>query len=190
MTVDRVGVGAGTRDPAGRANVTRLVIGSAASAPPPAETMVVLESNVDDLDPRLWPGVLTALLAGGAADAWLTPILAKKGRPAHTLSVLVAPEQADAARDVVLRRTTSLGVRRHEVQRYALPRRVVEIDLQGGRISVKVGHRGGVVLQVTPEFEEVAAYAREHGRAEHEVMAEALTAAASLGYRAGSPLPD
>ena len=120
----------------------------------------------------------------------LTPIVAKKGRPAHTLSLLVAPEKAAAARDVVLRQTTSLGVRRHEIQRYALPRRTVEITLPSGRVRVKVGHRDGIVLQVTPEFEDVAAYARERGRAEHEVMAEALAAAMALGFRAGSVLPD
>jgi uncharacterized protein (TIGR00299 family) protein len=191
MTVDRVGIGAGSRDTPGRANVTRLVLGTAhATSQNATETMVVLESNVDDLDPRLWPGVLAKLLAAGAADAWLTPIVAKKGRPAHTLSLLVAPEKAAAARDVVLRQTTSLGVRRHEIERYALPRRTVEITLPSGRVRVKVGHRDGIVLQVTPEFEDVAAYAREHGRAEHEVMAEALAAAMALGFRAGSVLPD
>lgn len=190
MAVDRVGVGAGTRDTAGRANVTRLVVGRADADPAPTETMRVLESNVDDLDPRLWPGVITALLAVGAADAWLTPILAKKGRPAHTLSVLVAPERAGAARDVVLTRTTSLGLRQREVQRYALPRRMVEVGVDGGRVEVKIGHRDGVVLQVTPEFEDVVGLAQARGRSEHEVMAEALAAAAALGYRAGLPLPD
>ena len=153
--------------------------------------MIVLESNVDDLDPRLWPGVLAALLAAGAADAWLTPILAKKGRPAHTLSVLAAPERAIAAREVVLTRTI---VARNAVARDPALRPAATDGRRRARTAdrsrVKIGHRDGIVLQVTPEFEDVAAYAVEHGRAEHEVMAEALATAGALGFRAGSVLPD
>ena len=189
MTVLRVGVGAGSRDTPGRANVTRLVLGEAGSPAGATEPMVVLETNVDDLDPRLWPGVLAALLDAGAADAWLTPILAKKGRPAHLLSVLVRPDQRAAAREVVLGRTSSLGIREQTVGRYALPRTMIDVQLAGGRVAVKIGHRNGVVLQVTPEFADVATYAAVHRRAEAEVMAEALAAAGALGYRAGSPLP-
>ncbi|GAA3603085.1 nickel pincer cofactor biosynthesis protein LarC [Microlunatus ginsengisoli] len=190
VTVERSGVGAGSRDTPGRANVTRLVIGTAQQVGGAADELLLLETNVDDLDPRLWPGVLAGLLAAGAADAWLTPILAKKGRPAHVLSVLVRPEQRDAALDLVLGRTSSLGVRIQPVARYAVPRLMVDVALAHGSIAVKVGHRNGVVLQVTPEFADVAAYARAHGRAEQEVMADALAAAVRLGYRAGAPLPE
>src|SRR4051794_24845244 len=83
MAVSEVGVGAGTRDVPHRANVVRLVVGEDAG-PGPAADAVVLETNVDDLDPRVWPDVLGRLLDAGALDAWLTPILMKKGRPAHT----------------------------------------------------------------------------------------------------------
>jgi uncharacterized protein (TIGR00299 family) protein len=189
LTVAQVGVGAGTRDLPGRANVTRLVVGTADRTDAPTEPMIVLETNVDDLDPRLWPGVLAAALEAGAADVWLTPILAKKGRPAHVLSVLVAAEHAARLRDVVLTTTSSLGMREQTVRRFALPRLTADVALGFGSVPVKIGHRDGTVLQVTPEFSDVAAYARMHGRAEHEVMAEAVAAAAALGYRAGSPLP-
>ena len=93
MRVSATGTGAGSRDTAGRPNVLRVVLGEPATSDRDAgdaDDAVVLEANVDDLDPRVWPGVLAALLAAGASDAWLTPILMKKGRPAHTLSVLVA----------------------------------------------------------------------------------------------------
>ncbi|MSZ78316.1 MAG: DUF111 family protein, partial [Actinobacteria bacterium] len=79
MTVARIGVGAGGRDPRGHANVVRVFVGSPPG--PEATTLLVVESNVDDLDPRLWPSTLAALLAAGVRDAWLTPILMKKGRP-------------------------------------------------------------------------------------------------------------
>ena len=92
MTVETVGVGAGRPRP-GRPtpNVVRLLLGEPAERRADLPSAVVLETNVDDLDPRLWPDVIAALLAAGASDAWLTPILMKKGRPAHTLSVLVGP---------------------------------------------------------------------------------------------------
>ena len=88
LAVAAIGIGAGARDTAGRANVVRVVVGAPDGAAPTTSEMWVLETNVDDLDPRLWPTVLSALLAAGAADAWLVPILMKKGRPAHTLCVL------------------------------------------------------------------------------------------------------
>ena len=92
MTVTATGVGAGTLDLEDRPNVVRLVVGEPAAAGPPG-TCSLLETNVDDLDPRVWPRVLDQLLAAGAADAWLTPVLMKKGRPAHTLHVLVAADR-------------------------------------------------------------------------------------------------
>ncbi|MDX6267794.1 MAG: pyridinium-3,5-bisthiocarboxylic acid mononucleotide nickel chelatase, partial [Frankiales bacterium] len=87
------GHGAGTRDPQEVANVLRLTVGEPLAT---SGTGVLLETNVDDLDPRLWPRVLEQLLAAGASDAWLTPIVMKKGRPAHTLSVLCADSDAEA----------------------------------------------------------------------------------------------
>lgn len=136
MRVERTGIGAGTRDRPGRANVVRLALGTAAGPRPaqagahgPTEPAVVLETNVDDLDPRLWPGVLARLLAAGASDAWLTPILMKKGRPAHTLHVLADPSVADALRALVLAHTTTLGVRVSTVDRDVLDRAWVAVDV-------------------------------------------------------------
>ena len=99
MVVQAVGVGAGTRDTAGRANVTRVVLGEPRQpqAVAPTSPALLLEANVDDLDPRLWPDVLSRLLLAGADDAWLVPITMKKGRPAHILTVLCDSRRADAA---------------------------------------------------------------------------------------------
>jgi pyridinium-3,5-bisthiocarboxylic acid mononucleotide nickel chelatase len=194
MTVERVGVGAGTKETAGRPNVTRVLVGETAggTATDPAdrtEAAVLLEANVDDQDPRLWPGVLARLLAAGAADAWLVPILMKKGRPAYTLSVLCRPEQVRALRGEIFASTTTIGVRQHQLRRYALPRVWVDIPLPGGSIAVKIAYEGGRIVRVTPEFEAVAAYAAEHAQSEQMVMLAAVRAATDLGYLVGAPWP-
>ncbi|GID91711.1 nickel pincer cofactor biosynthesis protein LarC [Amorphoplanes digitatis] len=186
MTVDAVGVGAGGRDTPGRANVVRVVIG--APEPGTAEA-VVLEANVDDLDPRLWPGVLAGLLSAGADDAWLVPILMKKGRPAHTLTVLCRPDRAAALRARIFRDTSTLGVREGRRSKTALPRTSRDVTLAGGTVAIKIGYADGVITQAMPEFEDVAALARRTGRPEHAVLHEALAAAAAAGLTPGSAAP-
>ncbi|MEI5673290.1 MULTISPECIES: nickel pincer cofactor biosynthesis protein LarC [unclassified Nocardioides] len=170
LTTSSVGVGAGGRDPEGHANVLRLLVG--ASSPASAGTELVLEANVDDLDPRLWPSVLDALLAAGAADAWLTPILMKKGRPAHTLSVLVTPERADVVRDVVFRETTTIGLRSYDVAKHALDRSSVDVVVGGQVVSVKVARLEGRVVNAQPEYDDVARAAAALGRSVGDVLAE------------------
>ena len=141
MVVEHVGVGAGARDPEEQANVLRLLAGAEVTGPSRQDvvlphgpgTAVVLETNVDDLDPRLWPGVLRELMAAGASDAWLTPILMKKGRPAHTLSVLVGADGVDAVRDVVYRQTSTLGLRVLHVGKHSLDRRMATVQVGGAR---------------------------------------------------------
>lgn len=189
MSVDAVGVGAGGRDTPGRPNVVRVVIGAPEAAAPPAVEAVVLEANVDDLDPRLWPGVLTGLLSAGADDAWLVPIIMKKGRPAHTLTVLCGPDRAAALRARIFRDTSTLGVRESRRSKTALPRMFRSVAVAGGTVAVKIGYADGVITQVTPEFEDVAALARGTGRPEHAVLLEALAAAAAAGLIAGSAAP-
>ncbi|MEV6304098.1 nickel pincer cofactor biosynthesis protein LarC [Actinoplanes sp. NPDC051861] len=187
MTLDLVGVGAGGRDRPDRANVVRVLI--AAPSATHQEAAVLLEANVDDLDPRLWPGVLTGLLEAGAADAWLVPIIMKKGRPAHTLAVLCAPDQAAGLRRYIFEHTTTLGVRESPRTKVPLSRYFVKAEVLGGEVAVKVGHLDGVIVQAMPEFEDVAALARRLGRPEHAVLREALAAAdLILGGRA-DPVP-
>jgi uncharacterized protein (DUF111 family) len=191
LAVEEVGVGAGSRDISGRANVVRVLVGAAMPAEPPAraEPVVLLEANVDDLDPRLWPGILAGLLGCGAADAWLVPIVMKKGRPAHTLSVLCHPERAGALREGMFRETSTLGVREGPLHRYALPRAFVDIDLEGGTVAIKVAHRDGVIMQVMPEFDDVAAAARRLRRPERLVLQQAGAAATAAGLIVGATLP-
>ncbi|WP_255491527.1 MULTISPECIES: nickel pincer cofactor biosynthesis protein LarC [unclassified Actinotalea] len=193
MTVTGSGIGAGTRDTPHRANVVRVVLGdespAAAEAAGAPTSAVLLEANVDDLDPRVWPEVLTELLGRGALDAWLSPVVMKKGRPAHTLHVLSGHDGADALADVVLEHTSTLGVRRSSVQREVLERAWVPVDVQDGTVRVKVGHRDGRVLQAMPEFDDVVALAHGSGRPVAVVLAAARAAAHAAGLVAGASWP-
>jgi uncharacterized protein (TIGR00299 family) protein len=186
MTVDAVGVGAGGRDTPGRPNVVRVLLGTRTGAG--AEPAVVLEANVDDLDPRLWPGVLAGLLEAGASDAWLVPILMKKGRPAHTLTVLCPPDRAAGLRDRIFAETSTLGVRESPRRKTALDRTFVPVAVAGGVVAVKVGSAGGRIVQVMPEFEDVAARARDTGRPARIVLAEAQAAATAAGLVTGGKI--
>ncbi|MGI8458954.1 MAG: nickel pincer cofactor biosynthesis protein LarC [Propionibacteriaceae bacterium] len=191
LVVRRTGVGAGTKDVAGRANVTRVVLGvpSASTTAGPTQPAVVLEANVDDLDPRLWPDVLSQLLRAGADDAWLVPIVMKKGRPAHVLSVLCVPERAAALQEEMILRTSTLGVRRRTAEKYALPRVWVDVDVLGDVIAIKVGHVDGEIRQVSPEFDAVSALALAQRRPQQDVLVAALAAAAGAGLAVGARVP-
>lgn len=175
MRVSAIGLGAGGRDPEGRANVLRVVLGEAvADGGEPAA--VLLETNVDDLDPRVWPHVLARLLDAGASDAWLTPILMKKGRPAHTLSVLVAPDLVSAVQDVVFAETSTIGLRVQRVDKVALDREERTVEVDGCAVRVKLARQDGVVVNVSAEWEDVVAAAAALGRPAKVVLAAAVAA--------------
>ena len=178
MSLLRSGSGAGGRDPDELANVLRLVLGEPLAGE--RGTALLLETNVDDLDPRLWPGVLQSLLATGASDAWLTPILMKKGRPAHTLSVLCGPAEVAAVREVVFRETSTLGLREQVVGKTALARAERTVEVDGQRVRVKLGLLGDEVVNAMPEWADVAAAAAALGRPAKQVLRDAHAAAREL----------
>jgi uncharacterized protein (DUF111 family) len=182
MVLRGSGTGAGGRDPEELANVLRLVLGDPVEAPAGDAVhfdAVVLEANVDDLDPRLWPGVLSALLAAGAHDAWLAPVLMKKGRPAHVLHVLCPPARVAALQEVALRETTTLGVRSYAVSRRVLDRAWRTVEVDGRPVRVKLGLLEGEVVNAVPEWEDVAAAAAALGRPAKLVLQDAVALASA-----------
>ena len=192
MSVHTVGVGAGTRDVPGHPNVVRVVLGDRIDRPAePADppVMSVLETNVDDMDPRVWPTVLAALLDAGAADAWLVPIVMKKGRPAHTLAVLTTAGNRDELRRLIFELTSTNGVREVAVTRIALDWFWVPLPVTGGRVRVKVAHRGGEIVHATPEFDDAAEVAAERSVPVRRVLEEAIAAAEREGFVPGSRIP-
>jgi uncharacterized protein (TIGR00299 family) protein len=194
MTISEVGVGAGTRDVPHRPNVVRLVMGEVAGEvvggkAEAAADAVALETNVDDLDPRVWPDVLARLLGAGALDAWLTPILMKKGRPGHTLHVLARPADEGLLTDLVLAHTSTLGVRRVPVTRSVLDRAWLPVEALGGKVRIKVGSRDGRVVHATPEYEDATELARATGMPVTQVLSAAAAAAVTAGLIPGAPWP-
>jgi uncharacterized protein (DUF111 family) len=103
--------------------------------------------------------------------------------------VLCDPARTEILRERIFRDTSTLGVREGALRKYALPRAFVDVEVGGGTVAVKVGHQGGVIVQVMPEFDDVAALARRLGRAERQVLAEAAAAAAAAGLVVGAALP-
>jgi hypothetical protein len=177
MRASAVGVGAGSRVIDGRANVVRVVTGTAESSAAGAGEWLLLEANIDDLDPRLWPEILDRLLSAGAADAWLTPILMKKGRPAHTLSALASSEMVEAVRTTMFVESSTIGVRATTVAKSALDREWVTVDVHGEQVRVKVARLRGEVVNVAPEWVDVVTAARKLERPAKEILASAVTAA-------------
>jgi uncharacterized protein (TIGR00299 family) protein len=178
MRIASVGYGAGTRE-LEIPNVTRLLVGEPAVeedlfGPVPA---VLIETNIDDMNPELYEYVIERLFATGAQDAWVTPIVMKRGRPAATLSVLCDAGAERAVRDVIFAETTTLGVRRRVVEKWTMPREFVTVEVAGGAIRVKVARGVSGVSGVTPEYADCAQVARESGRPLKDVYAEAQAAA-------------
>ena len=174
MTTTSVGVGAGSRDPEGHANVLRLFVGEPAATRP---TPLLIETNIDDLDPRVWPAVIAALLEAGASDAWLTPILMKKGRPAHTLSVLCGGDRAEEVRAAIFANTSTIGVREIPLGKHALDREMTEVEVAGHRVAVKLARHHGRLVNAQPEYDDVARAAAALRRPVADVLAEASAAA-------------
>ena len=192
LALQTSGAGAGSRDTPGRPNVTRVLIGERVvhTDDDRSETAVLIEANVDDLDPRLWPGVLTSLIRAGAADAWLVPITMKKGRPAHTVSVLARPDQAGDLRVLLLALTSTIGVRETSVHKTALPRGWVDLTVADCQLSIKIAHWGGRIWQVTPEFDDLERAAIEHDLSPLTLLEQAMLAAAVAGLVSGAPVPE
>jgi pyridinium-3,5-bisthiocarboxylic acid mononucleotide nickel chelatase len=186
MTVAHVGVGAGGRDPDTHANVLRLLVGeplrdaSALDSGAHASEALVLETNIDDLDPRLWPNVIAALLRAGASDAWLTPIVMKKGRPAHTLTALVTTDGAAAVRTEIFRQTSTIGLREQRVTKTSLERTSRTVVVDGHDVRVKLAFHDGAVVNAQPEYDDVADVAARTGRPAKDVLADAVAASRQL----------
>lgn len=178
IRVETVGYGAGTRE-LEIPNVLRLIVGEEMAEESDARALAatVIEANIDDMNPELYEHVFDRLFEAGAQDVWITPIVMKRGRPAATLNVLCSPADEVSVRDVIFSETTTLGLRRRSVEKWALPREVIAVEVEGGSVRVKVSKAGGRVVGLAPEYADCVAIARETRRPLKDVYAEAAAAA-------------
>ncbi|HEX7125067.1 MAG TPA: nickel pincer cofactor biosynthesis protein LarC [Thermodesulfobacteriota bacterium] len=191
MTVEAVGYGAGTREFPGFPNLLRVVVGEAAA--PGAdrfgrERAIVVETNLDDMNPQLFEPLAARLAEAGALDVTLTPVQMKKGRPGVTVQAICRPGDADRVAAALFVESTAIGVRTYEVLRATLRRTLRRVATPYGEVAVKVsGDR--VVRNAQPEYEACRAAAAAHGVAVKAVHAAAL-AAALAAWPPGSPFPE
>ena len=162
LRVYSTGYGIGQKDMGEHPNVLGLWIGEVQSSFA-VRPLVVIETNIDDMNPEIYPYLMDRLFELGARDAWLTPILMKKGRPAHTLSVLVNPEEQQAIVGKLIEETSTLGVRVSQVMRHEAQRRVEEVETSLGPVRVKLKLRDGSPVSLAPEYEDCAAIAARSG---------------------------
>jgi uncharacterized protein (TIGR00299 family) protein len=182
MRLKQAGYGAGARDFAGHPNVLRVLIGEADAATVSetlqggASAVVVMEAEIDDMNPQIFGVVMDQLLAAGALDVFYTPIQMKKNRPGTLLSVVAPSEAREKLLAIVFRETTTIGVRYREMFREALARETVTVSTAHGPVRVKVARRNGEVVNASPEFEDCARLAAETGRPLKEIQAAAMKA--------------
>lgn len=180
MSVDAVGSGSGVKDLPDRPNVLRVLLGATADVAGTNETIVVMEANIDDMNPELLPPLVSDLLEAGVRDAFLTPILGKKGRPAHLVTVLLDESKVNDVSEVLFRGSTTLGVRMRKESRICLERELRNVKTPWGAVSVKIGLHHGEARSAAPEYEDCARLAKESGVAALAVY-EAAHAAAVKG---------
>jgi len=177
MAVSAIGYGSGTRDLPDRANVLRVVLGETAPAEADTESITVIETNIDDMPPELLPPLVAELLEAGARDAFLTPILAKKGRPGHLVTVLCDAATVPAVSDRLFHGSTTLGIRMRDERRICLKRAWRTVTTPWGAVRIKLGAYKGRQTVAAPEYEDCRQRAAEAGQPVRLVYETALAAA-------------
>ena len=183
MTVEAIGLGAGTKDLPGQGNILRLFVGHIA-LPVDADRVWVLETNLDDLPGEIVGYTTTQLLAAGALDAFVTPVQMKKNRPGVMISVLCDEPKIADMEEVLFRETTTLGVRRYPVSRHKLRRQATEVSTRFGPVKGKLGWIEGRPPTFSPEHDDCARVA-----ASHCVPLREVYDAAHAAYREQAPAP-
>jgi len=173
MTVESIGQGAGNAELAEQANILRVFIGERAGGEPSRETVVVLEANLDDMNPQIYGYFADCALAAGALEVFSTPVQMKKNRPGQLVTVLCDSAAEKKLTELIFRETTTLGVRRSIVARQTLQRELVSVETAFGAVRVKVARLNGRTLNAAPEYDDCRAIAAEKGVPLKRVMAEA-----------------
>jgi uncharacterized protein (TIGR00299 family) protein len=173
MSIERIGYGAGDRDFPDFPNVLRIFVGTTASTTA-TERIVVLECEIDDMNPQIYGVLMDRLLDAGALDVYYAPVQMKKNRPGTLVTIVAPPDLRPALTQIIFRETTTLGLRYHEVFRECLSRERVSVQTPWGAVRIKVARQGDAIMNAAPEFDDCVRLATEHQRAVKEVQAAAM----------------
>ena len=183
MSIERVGYGAGMRDNPGTPNVLRILLGESTERPA-TDRVVVIECEIDDMNPQLFGAAMDRLYAAGALEVFYVAAQMKKNRPGTLLTVVARPDARSTMADVIFRETTTIGLRHYEVERECLRREIITVDTTLGNVRFKLAWWDGRVVNATPEYEDCAALSRAHGLSVKAVQALAIQA---YGARHAAP---
>ncbi len=174
MKVDRVAYGAGYRDLPQHPNVLRLTLGEAESTEATADTVTVLEANLDDVNPQVVGYVIDRALAAGALDVFTIPVQMKKSRPGLLLTILCRPADSDKLAQLMFSETTTIGVRLRQETRQCLTRRHISVETRWGTVRLKLASLNGTITNFAPEYEDCRRLAETQQIPLKTVMQEAV----------------
>jgi uncharacterized protein (TIGR00299 family) protein len=175
MRVKKIGYGAGARNCHDTPNVLRVLIGESDSTAP-SHSVVVIEAEIDDMNPQIFGVVMDQLLAEGALDVFYTPIQMKKNRPGTLMSIIAPPDTRERLTAMIFRETTTIGVRYREMTRECLDRETVTVTTPFGPVRFKIARRNGEILNAAPEFDDCVRLATTSRRPVKEIQAAAVRA--------------
>jgi uncharacterized protein (TIGR00299 family) protein len=175
MTLQRVGYGAGERELPGTPNVLRVLMGETGSTMA-AERIVVIECEIDDMNPQIFGILMDQLYSAGALEVFYSSVQMKKNRPGTLVTIVAPPDKREALSAIIFRETTTIGVRYQQMDRERLDREVVPIATPLGSVRFKVARRAGIILNASPEFDDCARIAAERGLSVKDVQALAVKA--------------
>lgn len=161
LRLTSTGYGAGNAQLEGQANVLRIMIGESVETQE-TDTLTVIETNIDDMNPQVFDYLTERLLESGALDVYHTPVHMKKNRPAIVLTVLAKPSDSAKLTEIIFSETTTFGIRTYQTQRQILKREIIPVKTQYGEIRVKTGFLNGKILSATPEYEDCKKLAAQH----------------------------
>jgi uncharacterized protein (TIGR00299 family) protein len=182
---ERVGYGIGSRQLPDRPNILRAILGDLVSEPVP-DSIVEIQTNLDDVSPEIIGATQDKLFAAGAAEVFLVPVQMKKGRPGMLLTVLCAPDIKARIEELLFRETSTFGIRYRTLERSTLHREYVEVVTALGTVTVKIGSRNGQIMQIAPEFESCQTIAERSGlplKSVYQIALEGYRQMALEGYR-------
>jgi hypothetical protein len=174
MRVERIGYGAGDRDPKGTPNVLRILQGARADGGS-EERVVKIECEIDDMNPQLFGPLMDSLLAHGALDVFYTPVQMKKSRPGTLVTVVAPPAARTTLTDILFRESTTIGIRYEEMSRTCLDRSTETVQTPFGEVRFKIARRDGQELNASPEFDDCARLAAQHGVSIKTVQTAAIS---------------